>query len=337
MTREFTFVPLYLEPHQRLGFTRCEVVPGLFVTTVSQPLRRVLDSSKGKVPALSFHPTHAVFVDHEKYIREVRRRIQADGGTPPPTDDPRWPGLPNHLARHAVISLLLLQRFRFVVAGGSYALELTRPGVYRWASWGAAPMEQVSLAVICVLPVLPQATVDPQRLKRIAGLLDRYYRSGVWHMDRLAVALSSFWNGVCTPFMDQAFVSFTTVLEALLSDGGAEVTQKLAERTARLIGKTSTERLAIYNSVRHLYDIRSRIAHGRVHEIRGRLDWGVFHIDAKTAVVSVDDMKELGRIVNRVVLAVLGRPDIMAVIQKRQPEDAATKQLRELFVRETLG
>src|SRR5262249_42068653 len=152
-----------------------------------------------------FAANHVILIDVDKYARALEERIRATGRQVPTGPDPTpWPN-PNRrlvfeadLVRQVLISLILLQRFRFVV-GGSYDLELGNTGP-RVTSYSHEPFQEVSYAVVQAIPLSPRDKIDPKRLRRIVLLLDPYYRGGTWQVDRMAVALSSLWTAVCTPF-----------------------------------------------------------------------------------------------------------------------------------------
>src|SRR5262249_32207720 len=124
-TKHFACVPVYLEPRQRLGLTSCEVIPGVTVSKISKTLGGLLDSAAG-FRTRHFAANHVILIDVDKYARPLEERIRATGRQVPTGPDPiPWPN-PNRrlvfeadLVRQVLISLILLQRFRFVV-GGSY-------------------------------------------------------------------------------------------------------------------------------------------------------------------------------------------------------------------------
>ncbi|TPG92425.1 hypothetical protein EEL32_01465 [Brevibacillus laterosporus] len=55
---------------------------------------------------------------------------------------------------------------------------------------------------------------------------------------------------------------YCTMLETLLSTSSSEITHKISERAARMIGETPEKRIEIYNTVKKVYKIRSSIVHG---------------------------------------------------------------------------
>jgi len=332
--REFLCIPMHLEPHQRLGFTRCELISGLTLTRLSDELHTQLGLAKNGVRR-SFHPNYAVLADVAKYREGVQHRLRSEGQTIPAEPAYGWTIAPTDLVRHTLVSLILLQRFRFIV-GGSFKLE-TDGGTYRVSSYQHIPEQEASRVSIRALPMSPRPTINRAALHRIALLLDPYYRTGLWQVDRLAVALNSLWAGICTPFLDHTFVSLTIVLEALLSDGGPEVTHKLSERIAALTVRTRTARPQRYKQVKVLYGIRSRLVHGDMRVRKGAITPDSLHISAKNATVPAAKLDELGIVVNEVLHAVLRRRELVEIIQKRQSEEQTTRDLDDFFLNLTLA
>lgn len=57
-------------------------------------------------------------------------------------------------------------------------------------------------------------------------------------------------------------MAYCMAMEALLANTTTELSHRVAERAAVLLGKTKEERCEIYTVVRKCYDIRSKVAHG---------------------------------------------------------------------------
>lgn len=75
---------------------------------------------------------------------------------------------------------------------------------------------------------------------------------------------------------------YCTLLETLLSTSNTELTHKLSERTAKLLGGDIEERLEIYNAIIDAYSIRSSFVHGDIIEKRKLKDIGVQRNISKT-------------------------------------------------------
>jgi len=71
------------------------------------------------------------------------------------------------------------------------------------------------------------------------------------------------WRSLMAPFRQDAVLHAIMAIECLLKRPGlkSNSTILLAERIARLLGKSASEQLSIDREVRHLYDIRSQIVH----------------------------------------------------------------------------
>lgn len=68
-------------------------------------------------------------------------------------------------------------------------------------------------------------------------------------------------NARKSDFLPAKIASYISILETIFAANG-ENTQKVAERTAYFIGETVEERIAIYDDVKSIYDIRSCYVHG---------------------------------------------------------------------------
>ena len=65
-----------------------------------------------------------------------------------------------------------------------------------------------------------------------------------------------------TMIIPMKVMAYCIALEALLANTTTELSHRVAERAAVLIGKTREERCGIYTIVKKSYDVRSKIAHG---------------------------------------------------------------------------
>jgi len=75
------------------------------------------------------------------------------------------------------------------------------------------------------------------------------------------IALGYFIKAFCAEGFEQLLWHITT-LEALLGEKGEGVTEKLARRSASILGKTNQEQKALRQQFRELYDFRSTLVHG---------------------------------------------------------------------------
>ena len=99
---------------------------------------------------------------------------------------------------------------------------------------------------------------------------------------------------------EDRLLDIAVVLEVLFSLQGGELTHKLSIRAAHLLGDSGEERLAVYESVHHLYEARSRIVHGGRFRRDGR------HTDTEE---TVRDAYRVGRAALLKILAKGSFPD----------------------------
>lgn len=65
-----------------------------------------------------------------------------------------------------------------------------------------------------------------------------------------------------TGVVPQKLLMYSAALEALVATSTTELSHRVAERVAILLGETAEERCAIYSDIKNGYDTRSKIAHG---------------------------------------------------------------------------
>lgn len=65
-------------------------------------------------------------------------------------------------------------------------------------------------------------------------------------------------NGV----VPQKLLMYSAALESLVATSTTELSHRVSERVAILLGKTTEERCAIYSDIKNGYDTRSKVAHG---------------------------------------------------------------------------
>jgi len=91
--------------------------------------------------------------------------------------------------------------------------------------------------------------------------------------ERLWIAMRRFRSSYGEPFLD-GLVDLTIAMEALFGPKeGEELTHRLRLRAAFLLGRGDEEARTIYRQVGTLYDIRSRVLHGRAFAERDYRRW----------------------------------------------------------------
>lgn len=67
---------------------------------------------------------------------------------------------------------------------------------------------------------------------------------------------------------EDKLIDYMVVLEALYLRGGPELNFRLSHRVASLLGEDEQKRLEIFNNMHALYDLRSKIVHGSLHDYK---------------------------------------------------------------------
>lgn len=331
-----TCYPAYLHPKRRLNFLRCTVVPGVELVRLTDALKETINSQYDRlsVSPPDFGITHAVFIDKAAYLNALEVRLRDEQAT-----------LPAHpfidvesLARQAILSLLLAGRVSFAFQH-VHSLGVTAIGQrksYKAGGWARGQLHQIStpMEVALLQGTGTWPPINPRKVTRIAIKLDRYFRSGMWWSDRLAMAIGYFWNALCTPFSEQAFLSLTTALESLLSTQPMEITHILAERAAVLVAREPSSRLMTYRKVKDLYKVRSQVVHAKVFPKGGRRGgWESLIIDAKKSNVPISSLKSLVDLTLSVIMGVLANRELLRIIQAKKSEQKISKDLDEYFAR----
>jgi hypothetical protein len=261
-------IPVYLEPGFAANAGHHVVLPGLHLRPVSpEASKRVQQDLR-----LTFAPRCLIELEPEPFEAAARERLEPSRCYVPMAlsgaDEGRAFVEGLSVAKWITTGLVLTKSFAFVV-GPVYRLrhhtnhvhaqklaptKWSQPDLIGVADYRFAGMPQPDLSV----------PFDFDQFQGFVCLLEPYFRPGVFRMDRLAVALTSLWNSLCTVFPDQAYTSLSVAVEALVStqpDG--EISHQLAERIACLLATPESKPIQIYRRVKRLYGTRSDIVHGR--------------------------------------------------------------------------
>ncbi|UCE55653.1 MAG: hypothetical protein JSV31_09460 [Desulfobacterales bacterium] len=112
-------------------------------------------------------------------------------------------------------------------------------------------------------------------------------------IDRLSVGLSSLWNALINRNLAQAYLNLFIIFESLLSTRGFEITHMLSERAALLIEKKADRRVQVYKDMKKLYNLRSKIVHGKTVSKKGPITWESFVVSTKFTNVPISNLKHL--------------------------------------------
>jgi hypothetical protein len=309
-------------------------VPGVKVVRLSGTLEETISALSKRLPIQpEFATTHAVCIDEEVYMNSLKARLHGERSELPDFS----PIEPESLTKQAILSLIFAGRVSFAFRG-AHTLKVAIKGhrkTYQAASYTHGPLYQMSTPMGSALlegtGTWPQ--INPRKVARFGEKLDRYFRSGMWWTDRLAMAINCFWNALCTPFPEQSFLSLTTALESLLSTQPIEITHILAERCAALVARDPSSRLSMYRTAKNLYTIRSKVVHGKAFPKKGVQTWDSLFISAKRSNVPISSLRSLVDLTVSVITSVFWNPELLRIIQTKKREDKTNQELEEYFAK----
>jgi hypothetical protein len=260
---DLEIVPVVFTHSQGLPQRRWQILPGLTLERMNDSWRTYF---KWPEHAKTFSGNYAVVMEPSKFEAAARKRL---AGVLKFADAPARFTITNTrpVARMVVLAILM-QKCTGVRFGGEYSFILSDRSSSKTLKWkgrrylggayGHMPEQTTDIGRAPVQPKPPTSSVTTD----IVTLLEPYHRFLEIKANRLAVAIRSAWTGFFTPFMEQAFLSWTVVLEALVSTPDQEISHQISERVARLLGRTERERIDLYRETKRLYGTRSRIVHG---------------------------------------------------------------------------
>jgi hypothetical protein len=128
---------------------------------------------------------------------------------------------------------------------------------------------------------------SPDDLDRFAKYLDKIYSLITFPTtdNRVMRALNYFHDSFFCDRVTTKIVCLTMALEALFGTGSTETTYNLAHRIAWYIGKDGTERLILFEQIKKIYGVRSRVVHGG--DATKHIGWNRREL--------IDDLEEIGR------------------------------------------
>ena len=323
--------PVYLFPEQHLDFSQCKVMPGVTLQRLEGRIKRELARAK-QMPGEKGGYNFVVRVAHGEYVEGLKERM-VNEGTEPPEDI--WVETFS-ITKHVVLSLVIVARLRFRT-GAVHTFEEAKSGsrkVFRrlgGSSPGILQFQEASDVMYSALVRSEQKPSTRRDVLPVVNALERYFRSRLYWNDQLGMALGSFWNSLCTPFPDLAFLGLSASLEALLLTSSSEVTHTLAERAAVLVEKTVDERKTLYQLLKKLYGIRSKIVHGSVGIKRGIQHVDQFSISAKVASVPRAELADMIDLTIRVIIAASLNEDYQSAIRSKNKKDVASN-LNDFFL-----
>lgn len=327
-------IPLAIYPPSRLHTKTVSLLPGVSLSLkVPSRLGRLVDARSESLPVSpGFLATHLLVLDEREYLLHLKARLQSWGVRPADYLDMRLDIA--GVIRQVSMALTLTARLGWAF-GGHHRFEAGRRPVL--GGYSHHPTTSVSSVLQYALPSDWAHTVSPTRLRTTALLLDPYYRSGVWWVDRLSSALGYLWSSLTSPHPELAFAGMCMALEALVTSQNNEVTHLLAQRCALLSPAFRADRSSGYHRTKELYSLRSKIVHGKSSPRKGPITWESLSITAKQSMVPRSKYFEMLAATIDVINGVLASESLMQLLQTRQSEDKTNAALDAFFNSALLG
>jgi len=240
-------------------------------------------------------------------------------------------------AKHVLMTLLLGRGATFCVDAGigidlGDRLSLRHPRARGYSVGHRHHVEQLLGYARQTADVRTDLLTDTQ-LRRLAKLIERYFRPGRWWIDRINAAMEHLWQGACAAYPTQAYMSFMASIEALLgSTKPQEIAHSLALRTAILTQSETDKRLEAYHAFKRLYRLRSQLVHGSARELRGVTTTETLLVSPALAIVPSLSMKQLLQMNIRLLLVSLRDVALRHILQKKQRDEKTAEQLDEYFL-----
>lgn len=136
--------------------------------------------------------------------------------------------------------------------------------VYTYASREEKKTLFMDSEIISAASNFSQFEIENRKDKDFGGKIpqaDHFYKSnGYTRLDRATYFVMGARRDATLPMK---ILSYCTALECLFTTGSAEITHKISERIATLLGTTKESRIEIYEVIRDAYKCRSKIVHGQ--------------------------------------------------------------------------
>jgi hypothetical protein len=252
-------MPLALRPALRVDTTPLLILPGISLYSLDE--NDIRSKRFGALPNLPFEPNTLLRINGEEYEMGARARLEPKGvyQASPIDDENEVVVSARVMTRWIFTSVLLCHPFN-VTFGSHYRTRVSASTLEEsTVSGGSGGLERARFFP----PQRDPVNINVALVSATALRIEEYFRVWPFRMDRIAVALSTFWTSAFTQYPEQTFLGLCTVLESLLSTHTQEVTHQLAERASLVLRGMGAEPVDSYKMVKDLYGTRCDIVHGR--------------------------------------------------------------------------
>lgn len=325
------------ELYPEIPINRVEIIPGVVFKRSSKKSKNLLKQAKKQSKAIlllgyDFNPNYELIIDVDTYDSFQRELIEQEVGTkrfreiiennkPFGYDYPQS----NHMniVPQALLSILLFKLVK-VKFKGIYS--------YRSTSNGDSLMLNANTKLHETnIHIYNSGSIPEYRkLKKIAFLINRYFRPYTWFYDRVAFALISFWNSFFSFSSEQAFLSLFASIEALLTSNKEDISRQVMNRYPIIIGAAKSKRQFYGEQIKELYSIRSRIIHGNAKLKKGAMR-EQFYMSLPYSHIPYDQFGVLYEFTQKLLLKVLFNEKYFEIVSKVRSETTTDKHVEAYF------
>jgi hypothetical protein len=265
MTSLQSLVPLTLWPEPAFPIVhKWSLINGVSLVPLKAVLREQIKSYTKSLPyqSRSDH-TFALIVDHDLFVSAANKRFNNC------LLDPET--LNTHQIAKAFLLAATLTNFTTFRIGIEFTgRPLIDSSIFRPMASTFYEDEQIYLYRRLSISSLRQPSVfKPRAFKAKIISIEKYFIGEKPIYDRVGAAITHLWSSLCTPYPEQALLSVCAGLEALtVGEDKGEITYKISERLAFLLGKNPRYRLHVFREVKYVYGMRSLITHGEFYKNR---------------------------------------------------------------------
>lgn len=326
-------IPVNLYPAKLIKFNQCTVVHGVIIKKYEGQIKNKIDTYSKKLPEpLMVKPTHFIYIDQKVYLEKLKQRLKIEGHE---QSEQNFSNCIDSfsLAKQAVMALIFSGLVSFSMHG---VFSFSRKGKkYTTQSYSNTNHFKISFSMASGLLGYGGNVkeIKAAKVTRYGKLLDKYYREGIWSIDRYAMALTHFWGALCTQFSDQSILGFTSTLECLLSTTNMEITHTLAERAAFILHNKPSDMLNKYNEVKSLYNVRSKLVHGKSFLKKGPINNNTLCVSPKIMNVPSDLLIQAFNLSLKILITIINNENVIGIIQNNRSEENITKGLNDYYTK----
>ena len=323
-------IPVWLFLPKSFRPTRLLVAPGVVLQHLKGPwATRIEVASKNlPIPQPTPYPTHLILIDEETYRANLTLQLRAEKK---PETELRFLGV-DGIVRQLLMTLTLIAGAPFT-RFGDYSFRKPEGKSRVWVGTGYGHRQTVGVSPLMqgMFEKRLWRPSSPSKVRSLAATLDRYYRADYWWIDPVSTALGYVWASLTATDGALAFTACGMALEALVATPKEEISHNLAERCALLTARHGVDKLQRYQELKRLYNLRSKIVHGKSWPKRGTITGNSLIVSAKYSNIPIDDLRLMLNITLDTILAALDSPTYLKIVHTKQSDDATTQALNAHF------